>query len=499
MPNYLLRFEGVNLDSFVFDTDRLPTIRGGSLLLLRAVGEVETWLRDEGSISGLETVSRGASAGLFRFAAADAGAAESARALVEHRLGEDPRLCHATFVVDVVLESSEAVDGFRLDAERLLAKNRFRQMRAPSVAMPVAPGAKEPCAVDRIRPAVATQAAPRSGDQEKVSASVAVRTREGRKAKQEFYDIETGKVWSHPRPFAFDFHQIADDPKRGSLHGKMAVLHLDGNSFGAIQRQECTTWELQKEFDQALRGYRRELLKDLLTEIDGRSDWLWKDTTYRFETLLWGGDEMIWVVPAWHGWWLLSFALERMAGWKFKGEPLHHAAGLVFCHAKAPIRRITKLAEALTGLAKAVGKARDNPRSTAAYQVLESFDLAPESFAAFRAKRSPAGAAEQLIVDGGNARQLAESIQTLGSALPRGKVYRAVAELAKEPPGGRAEIAEIEILRGIAKANGVETALAELEQASASPAAAWFHLAELWDYLVDFSPETETEGNHAAR
>jgi hypothetical protein len=33
MRAYLLRVEGVNMDSFVFDTQDLRTIRGGSLLL----------------------------------------------------------------------------------------------------------------------------------------------------------------------------------------------------------------------------------------------------------------------------------------------------------------------------------------------------------------------------------------------------------------------------------------------------------------------------------
>ncbi len=495
MLSYFLRFEGVNLDSFVYDTDRLPTIRGGSLLLLRAVGDVEIWLREASSVKKVETVSRGASAGLFRFGVEEPGAAEQAREQIERRLGEDPTLRHATFVVDCTPEPPEAEGGFRRAAERLLAKNRFRQMRSPSVAVTVAAEATGPCAVDRVRPAVVPQGAPRGG-KESVSASVAVRTREGREAKQKFYDDETGKKWSDSMRFAYHFHQIADDRERGSLDGKIAVLHFDGNSFGEIQQRECTTWQRQQKFDKTLRNYRRSLLADILSEFEMHpEEWRGLENTYRFETLLWGGDEMIWVVPAWHGWWLLSFALERMADWNFEGVPLHHGAGLVFCHAKAPIRRIERLAEKLTSLAKEVGKDKHDPRSTAAYQVLESFDLAPESFLPFRAARSPGGAAEQMIVDGTNARQIAQSIRTLGSVLPRGKVYRAVAELAKN---AAADDTEIKSLRGIAKAQGAEAALAGLERASASPAAAWFHLAELWDYLAEFSLQ-ETEVENAPR
>ena len=39
---YYLRVEGVNLAHFVYDTQDLSTVRGGSLLLLRAVDEVCT-------------------------------------------------------------------------------------------------------------------------------------------------------------------------------------------------------------------------------------------------------------------------------------------------------------------------------------------------------------------------------------------------------------------------------------------------------------------------
>ena len=104
------------------------------------------------------TVSSGASAGLFRFLAKDAGDADAIRDEIERQLGAHEELQHATFVVDLVAETREEHGGFRLDAERLLALGRFRQMRAPSVAVPTGASSDGAgaCALEGIRPATQT-------------------------------------------------------------------------------------------------------------------------------------------------------------------------------------------------------------------------------------------------------------------------------------------------------------------------------------------------------
>jgi len=288
--------------------------------------------------------------------------------------------------------------------------------------------------------------------------------------------------------FAYDFQQIANDPSRGSLHGKMAVLHFDGNGFGALQRELCGTWRAQQQFDRSLREHRRRLLDGLLERIEASpASWLGLEGTYRFETLLWGGDEGIFVVPAWQGWWLLEQFFAETAEWTALGEPLRHAAGLVFCHAKAPIRRIKELAEKLTGLAKEAGR----DRNRAAFQVLESFDLAPEEFDRFRSDRSPGKVPSALIIEGDKATEIAASVRALAPVLPRGRVYRAVAKLTADPAAATAETAE---LRKIAQRAGEGEALDRLVSASATPGAAWFHLAELWDYLP--AEEEATDAAH---
>ncbi|MBK6744819.1 MAG: hypothetical protein IPG66_18440 [Hydrogenophilales bacterium] len=98
----------------------------------------------------------------------------------------------------------------------------------------------------------------------------------------------------------------------------------------------------------------------------------------RLEILLWGGDEMMFVVPAWKGWWLLDFFFSKSEDWEApvgeQSDRLHHAAGLVFCHHNAPIARVKHLAKNLAELVKTtLGDDKPN-RSGCAYLALESFD-----------------------------------------------------------------------------------------------------------------------------
>src|SRR5439155_11793265 len=79
MPEYLLRMEGVNLDSFVYDTQDLSTIRGGSLLLLGAARSVAAWPR-------VKSISRGASAALVSFTVTNDADALAFRDEIRRRL-----------------------------------------------------------------------------------------------------------------------------------------------------------------------------------------------------------------------------------------------------------------------------------------------------------------------------------------------------------------------------------------------------------------------------
>ena len=127
---YLLRIEGVNLDHFVCDTADLSTVRGGGLMLLKAITKAEAYLRDAIGHSRVRALSTGASSGFFALELPDDPATPSAQKLVEGlrvMLATDGSLSQATFVVSLVPYSGN----FARDRETLLALNRHQQMNRP--------------------------------------------------------------------------------------------------------------------------------------------------------------------------------------------------------------------------------------------------------------------------------------------------------------------------------------------------------------------------------
>jgi CRISPR/Cas system-associated protein Cas10 (large subunit of type III CRISPR-Cas system) len=379
---YYLRVEAVNLDHFISDTMDISTIRGGGLLLLNAIEEkIKKRFEQQ-----FEAISTGASSGLFSFKIADMEKAQVLRQQVVDFLNRDKRLKHATFVVDILPVGKT----FNEDKEKVLALNRWQQMQSPTVVYPSLEGRKlirpkRPiCDIDNIRPL-----AKKISKKERVSESVFQRRQYGRWLKQYFYQQHTG-IKKLPR-FVNDLSELSYDKSRGHLHHKMAVIYLDGNGFGKIQQEICEgdeNGEFLLDFDKKVKKYRRDFLRRFLTKTISQPEWTFIDPAdkknpekHRLETLLWGGDEMTFVVPAWLGWWTLDYFFRESKEWNFeKDYPLTHGAGLVFCHHNAPIHRITKLAKDLAELAKA----KSRKKSYVAYQVLESFDYVSEDLEEFR-------------------------------------------------------------------------------------------------------------------
>lgn len=485
MVAYYLRIEGVNLSEFVYDTQDLNTIRGGSLMLLDAVRQVVNKV----TRTELETLTTGASSGLFQFDAEDNTQSERVRGEVEKLLKgylmakgdrneeQQYELKHATFVVDVLKASVD----FVTDRQSLLALNRWRQMQSPSLAIPTQNESdwreRIQCEVDLVRPAVTVEDT--AEGPKKVSASVKTRRQYGRLEKQTFYTEQTGLAID--RDFSRDFDELTADPAKGNLHHKMAVIFLDGNGFGKLQDRLCRTPADQKDFDHAVQRCRREFLKSLLEDSVFRDvgGWVSQADRYRIETLLWGGDEMIFVVPAWQGWPLLSVFYEKSKDWKFRDEKLTHAGGVVFCHHNAPISRIKDLAEQLAQLVKA--KPRNDNLFT--YQVLESFDHIGRDLLEFRKDRVPLGHdASELILPGANMGIVQTRLPILREGLPRRKLYQLIQLLQTDLPGARKmeEGIREQLLRDPDSCQPFK----EIEAYFGQTQTMWFHIAELWDYIV---------------
>lgn len=410
-PTHILRIEGVNLSHVLDDTEDLSTRRGGGLHLLQAVPDLLSHPNALSQLPENASISTGASSGTFVVTGETGETSKLIGKLREHfRSGG---YAHFTTVVDAVPWDGKACS-FSKANEGAIAANRWQQMQSLSLAIPAVAGGgarsahvmkrlwdslkkskttdqgvQGACAIDALRPASNKEHLP-GGKSAWVSASVAYRRALGRDARQRFYHRVLGAeavralgIDDSDRLVTDDLQQLAgngpDDV--GNLRDKIALIYMDGNGFGKVQRDASKIGaEALTEWDKHVKCLRRELLRDLLAAALHPCDanrWQTQVTrgqkttsVLRLETLLWGGDEFLLVVPAWLGWPVLHFLFKRVASWEYEREPLTMAAGLVFAHAKSPIARLTLLAKNLSER----GKAKDRFQNTVVWQSLESFD-----------------------------------------------------------------------------------------------------------------------------
>ena len=416
---YYLRVEGVNLGNFVYDTSDLATIRGGSLLLLDAVdlveeeiqkqlkkelsaaelGKIDTEIikltqelnrikhdnnlskkekkqnkikiRDKKKLiqnfgksdeSSLIPITKGASWGLFKFDT-DSATADKLTNEVKKRFSNSKKYKHATFVVNLYLPAKD--EEYKLSRSKAQALNRFQQLAQPSFAIPEK--RKGICSYDKIRPADTKYSMPGDEPDDYLSESVEMRRRHGRSVKNSpkfFYQKRTLNTEFPDLKLTRDFEQLSEcrpNLPYSHLGGKIAFIYIDGNEFGKKQ-QKCKQVKEQSAFDQQTRKGREEVLKELLLKIiaNPKDEKWFNNGELRLETLLWGGDEIIWVVPAWQGWWMMKNFYEladRYICLKNNNAQetgkLYHGASIVFCKHKAPIQTINSLAKNLAdGFAK---------------------------------------------------------------------------------------------------------------------------------------------------
>ena len=486
MEKYLLRIEGVNLANFVFDANDLSTIRGGGLLLL----SVPDWVSENPPADiKLHCITQGASWGLFSFQADNDKMASCIVNETYKKLRIHPEYKHATIVVDAFPEGH--ANEYPKNKQRLEALNRWRQMQSHSIVPPhlsedheekrpetLDAPKKKVCQFDHVRPAFGNTL--KGDDHFDVSASVWYRREYGKKNKGRIWHEKQARIEENTLPeFVNDFNKLsmpyATNQDFGNLNGKMAVIYLDGNKFGERQRTFCTSAEKQEKFDKTIREkYQNGALQTLLEEIKEDQDWL-NNGKLRFETLLWGGDEIIWVVPAWKGLWTLGRFYDHVvneAQWQFpKGNPLTLAAGLVFCHHNAPINRITRLAKSLGDLAK-----HDRKRNLVAYQILESFDHAGVDIEEFRAQRCPPGiGALDLILNGANICGAIKAFARLKNDLPKRRLQQLVEELYRGKLPGEIPWEDL--------GKTLTILFPVLKGCFGQGHALWLHLLDLWDYI----------------
>ena len=556
-----VQVEAVNIYPTLFDTQQLSVIRGGSYFVAKAIQAV---VEHPTFGQHLQPLSSGASSGLFRLLS-NQDPEDLAREIARW-LGTNPAYRLFTFTV----ESCRA-EGLRDAREILAAKVRFRQLRqvtqVPDQPDEGGQAVVDPCGIDGRRRSNPRRIEKIKGKDTPVSTSVGTRLAKGRELKAGFYFELLGKAEDldltvsererlerlhkrlHEVSFSEDLESLARCDKFRSLNNKIAVIYLDGNRFGAIQRDLVTSPDLQIDFDRGIRSARAGLMVGLLDalideNVDGKQGRArLRETSFlpasdrveralRFETLLWGGDEMTLVAPAWLGFALIQLFYRLTADWKRNErlsriltgkESLTHAGGVVFCHAKTPISRMRRLAQQLAEDVKGSGDGTGRRSNLFDYLVLESIDYPVEptlkefrrmrygDIGSYRRPIAPSAdwfdgacmACERLLMDDGIARGQvfrlarrigAEPLQSLfGCDLgPRPPPWRRASDAPvpdSESPFECAERRLIELaesrragieddLRAVANALGVDS------DDPRERAWLWLHLAELWDYLV---------------
>jgi len=281
------------------------------------------------------------------------------------------------------------------------------------------PASSAVCALTRTHP---------SGQQKvqgmPVSASVARRRRSGRHQKQHFYEEQLGHcaviaemiadkaaearlstcraalAAEEDIGFTHSFADIVGAPPDGlapNVRGKLAVVYLDGNNLGKRRQAAAQTLDGLRRFSAELTvaqgGLLAAIVDWLLATSGMRNDEALDveageaDRRFRFETLLWGGDEMAFVLPAWHGFSFVSILLDAIGTMRLPSDDaaVTHGLGVVFASAKSPIGGLLDAAEQLAGAAKAkTPDGRSVERNDVQLLALEGIDRAALDVMALR-------------------------------------------------------------------------------------------------------------------
>lgn len=486
MPEYYLRVDAVNLDNFVFDTNDISTIRGGSFILLDAINGIAAEFGEE-----LESIATAASTGLFAFqrAGADAAYYSQVKAKVLNWLHEQAN-GHATFVAAV--EQGTDAD-FPLVLEKLETQIHRQQFRLPTVTIPEPAATSQECFVDGWRPGVIDYKADPDVEDASVSAATDFRRELGRERKRSIFRRILEDYEYDDALCARDLGKLARHDQMGVLSGKIALIHADGNSFGKTRRKTCTSADDRKTFDELIQqNCRVPFLKSLLelarsdpdfqtTDEDGRQ-------ALRLEVLLWGGDEMTLVVPAWRGWQVLELFFNHAKGLNFKGHELSHRAAIIFCHHNAPILQIRRLAGELERQAKRsfARTPHITDHNALHYLVLESFDMLQGSFDKFLERYYQKIDFSSLLLRAAELPSLRENLSIIHQNVARSKLFGIIDAIRHD------RVTAIEKTRKrmvdlIALETGRQVANA-IDALVKDDPARWYLITDLWDYIPEWKP-----------
>lgn len=358
-----------------------------------------------------------------------------------------------------------------------------------------------------------------------MSASVAARRTFGRHMRQYFYRTEL----NDPALGARFVNSVDDipgdlpdtDPIKDTLRNKLAVIYIDGNGFTDIrgritpndglhpltifanglrerQRQQFLKPMLQFLIDQSDGGHAARVAREI-ADHDLADDRPIRLKALRFETLMWGGDEMAFALPAWLAlWWAQAFFTTWAHGWTVQGQPLTHGMGMVICDRRTPLRQARAMAENLADAAKQARGAAGERIDALQIEVFESADLPDggHGLHGYRAALYPGldqtahGSAFTLTVPELVALPgLMKLVREEETGLPRSQLHRKLRELKTGAGMAAADTVITLFADYLSKAGrGREAALAAIDDwGGTRPAGLKLALlAQYWDYIDPF-------------
>jgi hypothetical protein len=506
MTRYYLLAEAFNLNHMVYDTHDISTIRGGSFILLNAIKR----LRDEFE-GRLKPIATAASTGLFAYE--DIGnldAQKAGMALEVLRVLHDATGGYATFLVAIEKDMPE---NFPLVLARLEAEVRRQQWRMPTVVVPSFDATEQECYLDGWRPGVEQYAL---DPMFKISKATYYRRERGRELKHTLFRELFGEEGDGADLCAKDLGELANDSSKGILNGKIAFIHIDGNSFGSIRKKKCINPTTREDFDAKIQKYRECFLDDLRKAAYEDPDFHFplKNGKYvlRLEVLLWGGDECTIIVPAWKGLEVLERFYRKTADLAFGGVQMTHRAVVIFCHHDAPILQVRQLGERMLEIAKknirsqfeaalasdpALTSLAEEDRTqqlkllsnskycnAARYLVLESFDMLRGSLEQFLECYYGEANMSNILLHASRMSEIRDNMRIICETVPKGRVIKLAHAISLNDIASEKELHKR--LTESIDPKQRDSVLAAIDTFTKSNSAGWFILADLWDYAQEW-------------
>lgn len=499
MDRYYMQVEAVNLSQFVYDTHDISTIRGGSFLLLEAIEGLA------GVFEGrLTQVTAAASRGIFSFFVDEEEDGDNppgkklAKGVLQHL--KTVTGGHATFVLAIEKDEGK----FATVLERLMAQIRRQQWRMPTVQVPVYGVAAKECFVDGWRPGTKAYPVDPEAPDEKISEATWFRRDRGTEIKHNLFSRLLGGNYAYDDTLcAKDLEALTKDSDKGVLSGRMAYIHVDGNNFGRIRKGLSDSEETLKEFDDVIQdGCRKPFLRALLARAEGDVDFrttVGSKQALRLEVLLWGGDEMTIVVPAWKGLETLQLFYDHAKSLIFRDVALTHRAVMVLCHHNAPILQIRRIADDLLDRTKAdIGatsadeKDKTQPSRPLEHEqgdamhflALESFDMLQGDLGSFIRQYYQRADYSHLLLHAHELDDLFGHLSVIKRYAAQGKAIEAGMTLRKDGEKGFDLV--MDRLYATLPSGVKAEVKAAVEGVLGGDPGRWYLVTDLWDYLSEW-------------